>query len=190
MAFVWVVGIRLLITILLVPRTGFKKCIKYSALRCLVKTCPICKNIFLHKNRGRKKYCSTLCAFEAKKEGKNEVKTLTHDKNCVICGKRFLPEHGNQKYCNSYCAYEGKRRKMIPINQKMIRKRDPLEHANQMRKLYHQNKLNKSKIPLGTYKLPSTPIKKEKNGLIEPDWVKEQQNLENAFKKLKLKRTY
>lgn len=75
--------------------------------------CKYCGKEFV-KNSNSQKYCSKVCACEAKKiqDKHNSRKRYIQIKEnksdmiatCKYCGKEFIKTHGNQKYCSKICS--------------------------------------------------------------------------------------
>ena len=90
-------------------------------------------------------------------------------KVCPICEEFFLQvSKGNKKYCEELCAIKAKKEQMKIINQRIIKKRDNFEHAEDMRNRYANGDLSKEKWTVGTYSLPSMPLDNKGN----PDYDK------------------
>lgn len=161
--------------------------VKLHPRHTLIKTCPICKNIFPQKGKGNKKYCSPQCSHIAKKqqmikihqkecENRDSFKHATKMRElyyinqlkeiqiCPICTERFQIIRRNMKYCSPKCASIAKKQQTKESNQKMIQNRDKIKHAAKMRELYHTNLLKKNKKPIGTITIPPTPIQETTTG--------------------------
>lgn len=90
-------------------------------------------------------------------------------KVCPICKEFFLQvSKGNKRYCEELCAIKAKKEQMKIINQRIIKKRDNFEHAEDMRNRYANGDLSKEKWTVGTYNLPPMPLDNKGN----PDYDK------------------
>ena len=142
--------------------------IKSFPRRTLIKTCPICKNLFPQKGKGNKKYCNPKCASIAKAHQRRDVyhtKQLKKIQICPNCTRIFqMIKKRNMQYCSPKCAAIAKKQQTIESNEKMLKNRDPIEHAKKMRELYHKNLLKKNKEPIGTITIPPTPIHESTTG--------------------------
>ncbi|MCE7697855.1 MAG: hypothetical protein K8E24_003125 [Methanobacterium paludis] len=75
---------------MVVPRWGIYEGIKYSPRRCILKICPVCKELFVQYDRGYKIYCSDVCRIKAHKEQKKII-------DAKIRAKRDKYEHAQQR---------------------------------------------------------------------------------------------
>jgi len=67
--------------------------------------CPTCKHDFYEK--GIKKYCSIQCRKKAEQLIKESKKKRKYqEKNCIVCGKKFITHKYNHKFCSSKCNRE------------------------------------------------------------------------------------
>lgn len=112
------------------------------------RECGVCGKKF--KSNGKKrKYCSTECAYKAtlevnrrsrakhSEEYKAKHKASIKPKQCVECGKAFIPFNG-QKYCSSECRREARLRQK---REEYYRHKDKYavnfkEYRKRMRKQY------------------------------------------------------
>lgn len=127
-------------------------------------------------------------------------------KICPCCKKLFLQiEKGNKKYCGK-CRIKAKKIQTQKSDQKKLKNRDKLEHANSMRVQRRKHQINSSNGSIGvkpsqispdialTYTLekpgittvPEVPIKKTKNGIVK-DYDAFHKKLEREKKRLGLK---
>ena len=64
------------------------------------KGCEYCGNAFMPKTRRETKYCSQLCAFDARDERSRVVR---EPKECENCREVFTPTRTFQIYCGTKC---------------------------------------------------------------------------------------
>ncbi|WP_048188044.1 hypothetical protein [Methanobacterium paludis] len=52
---------------MVVPRWGVHEGVKYTPRRCVLKVCPICHELFVQLNKGKRLYCSNVCSKNARR---------------------------------------------------------------------------------------------------------------------------
>ena len=82
-----------MVSITKIPRWGIHRGIKYSPRRSIVKICPVCSNLFLHWNKGNKKYCTNICSSNAKRS----IQRIIDNK---LIKRRDKFEHANKRRDN------------------------------------------------------------------------------------------
>lgn len=95
------------------------------------KTCALCGKEFFTKFK-QTKYCSDKCkisAYEKQQKGYAELKPKSTKKiqkvelkprNCLHCGKEFVPTNGNQVYCSKECCVQYHRKLNQPASKEKI----------------------------------------------------------------------
>ena len=69
------------------------------------KYCAAC-GLEISPNRGTaSKYCGKACAEIARQNKKHEAQKMAMEKgrNCIVCGKRFVPENSKDRICSEIC---------------------------------------------------------------------------------------
>jgi predicted nucleic acid-binding Zn ribbon protein len=75
--------------------------------------CPVCGETFTVTNQ-RRKYCSEECADVRRRENareaaqrrqkRQEKQTMQEERECIICGKKFMPKVRTQLCCGTECS--------------------------------------------------------------------------------------